>query len=458
MSTTSAIIDPTNTTVPYGYAYAGGSCSPTIITGINDGISGSNYLFSTTSNTISIPTASVLQNDIPTSGLNISGLSIVYNNATINASVSISGGNIIVSATPGSGLILLSYIPVNASNQYGNLTYIFVYFASSSCNPANYCNLIQNGDFENVIGGTFCGPMTGTNAVNIACWARQQGTPVVITRSCTTGFIYDLAQNTIGSSPPVNSFSGIGNDKIVGLHLSYDGFNSKQADVIVNNLSTPLVPSNTYSFSFIAHNPTNAIPGNNTSASPVVITIASAAQYPSIANNSFPGGVNVIADFTLPCTPTWTQISQGFTFTAQGNIPHQAFLIGINSISTIAQNSLSFTSPATNVWCYLDDIQLLNAPSPSVAFTQTLCGNQTMSNLGQYASISGGIFSGDAVTLLGGQYNFNANPPLQPGLYPVAYTYTSGGCTNTINTLITISTKYKHCLERFCIFTIWENQ
>ena len=65
-----------------------------------------------------------------------------------------------------------------------------------------------------------CGPNELTASVihiDLLLGQVLEGLPSVITRSCTTsGGVYELGVNTIGSSPNViNSFNGTGNNRVV---------------------------------------------------------------------------------------------------------------------------------------------------------------------------------------------------------------------------------------------------
>jgi hypothetical protein len=424
-----ADIDQGNT----GHSYSA-TCSPSNIIGMNDGLVSGVYVYTTTGTSISIPTAIILANDSPTTGLTVSCEEVVYTNTITLAAASVTGTNLVVTANAGSGLVLVKYLPKNSANQYGNAAYVFVYFLSNNCNPVNACNIIQNGSFENLITNTMTtqcgllGPDLIPNA--ISCWEAYEGAPAVFTRSCTSsGSNYNLGINTIGSSPYIiNSFNGAGNDRVLG--LTYSTSNPLSTQALKNNLGSALVPTTAYKLSFMVNNPAGTI---NSSNAPVVISVATNTSFAFSQTSSFPSGLNAIADFTIPATSTWTQVTYTFTFSSPGSMNHSAFLIGVNGASTIL-------TPSASIWCYIDEVSLVSLPSPSFAISNnTICGNQAISDLGQFASVTG-TFSGVGVTQSGGLYHFNLNSSLSPGTYPIAFTYQHGGCYNTIYQLITVNT------------------
>jgi hypothetical protein len=413
-------------------------CTPTIIYGLNDGISNGIYTFTTNTNALSIPTSSLLQNDFPSSGLTVSCVEVIYSNSTTSVTASVSGTTLNVTALSGSGLALLKYYPLDGSGNYGNATYVFIYFLSNNCNPTNACNMVQNGGFESLVSTMACGIMSMQTGPIISCWENQVGNPAVLSRSCTSGSVYNLNVNTVGSAPYVmNSFNGTGNDRVVALHYSPINIGNTQA--IKNNLSSALVPNSIYKISLMVANVTSSLTGNNTTNHPVVITIASNTVYPFFSS-SFPSTLNVIAQFTVPASNSWTQVSQTFTFT--GPVNHSALLIGINATATIAQGTLT---PPNGVTCYIDEVSLIPQPSPTFNLGNlSICGNTIVPNLDQFTSNpSIGTFSGTGVTFNGSTYDFNLTSTLSPGIYPIAYTYTtngSGGCTHTLHSFVTVST------------------
>ncbi len=413
------------------------SCIPTnTLIGINDGLIGNNYIFITNSNSISIPTSSLTLNDIPNT-VSVTNVSVVYTNTITSATASVSGNNLIVNATTGSGLILVKYYPTNGTIT-GNATYVFVYFSSNNCNPINSCNMIQNGGFESGMSFNTCGTMTSTSGPMVNCWEIHEGSPVVLTRSCSSSGSYNLGSNTIGSAPTImNSFNGVGNNRVIA--LNYSNSNPNNTQVIKTNLGTPLISGNAYRLSFMVANVSSTLSQNNSVNSPVVITIASNPNFAFVPSGTYPSTLNVLGQFTINASTTWTQITHNFTFTSNGN-SHTALLIGINPLATA---SLGVLTSSNSIWCYLDEVSLVSQSNPTFSITSTpICGNSLIPDLDVYTSNpSVGSFSGNHVSFANGLYSFNSQLNiLSPGNYPVAYTYTAGGCTNTIYDFVAVST------------------
>ncbi|MEI6021927.1 MAG: hypothetical protein WCR21_12430, partial [Bacteroidota bacterium] len=373
-STPTALIDGTLSF----HTYSGFTCATTsTVFGINDGIYNGLYTFTTNTSSISIPTYSILANDYPSSGLSIGcgGVEVIYNNTVNPVTTSISGSSLIINAAQGSGLIILKYYPQDGNNITGNATYIFVYFSSQNCNPPNTCNLVQNGGFESTFGNTGCGPINSFTGAIISCWDNHNGNASLISRNCSTGNSYNLNSNTIGTFPlVVNSFNGTGNDKVVALKYSTLSPNGNQ--IIKNNISAPLVPGNSYRFSMIVQNPLSSLLLNNQGGNSIVVTVCTNSIFPFLATGIYPANLNVIAEFTIPATSSWTQVSQTFTFNPSITNNHSSLIIGINSAKT---NSLGLSIPHS-VYCYLDEVSLLPVPSPSVALGFSICGNASLLN------------------------------------------------------------------------------
>jgi|GEM_PF-1969336 len=427
----SAIIRIVPPAIPFNsFAYTN-TCSPVTIIGSNDGLAGGIFIYTTTSNSFSISTASILANDLPASGLTVECEEVVYTNTVTNAAAAVSGTSLIVTAAAGSGLVLVKYLPKNSSGEYGTATYVYVYFVSPNCNPGNACNMIQNNGFENLINGTItpqCGLLvTDMIPTAISCWENYEGTPGVFSNGCgSSGGNYQLGNNTIGSSPLIiNSFNGSGNNRVIGLSYTHPNTGTQ---AMKNNLSTPLVNGTTYLLSFLVYNPASTV---NVGSSPIVISVASNTSFTSPAPGAFPFGLLSLVDFTVPTASAWSLITHTFTFLS--SINHNAFIIGINP-------GLTSLTPSTSIWTYIDDLTLIALPGASLSPTSlTICGNQVLPNLNALAS-QPGVWSGYGVVQNGAGYDFNPGVALSPGLYPVVYTYTYGGCTGSSNFLFTVNT------------------
>ena len=205
----------------YTYTYSGSGCTPPNIWGQNDGFVNGAYSYTSTGGVINFSVSTginnLLSNDA-TSAITASCVQLVYNTGTVTTNYTTG----VVSYTPAAGYtghVLLRYIPVDASANQGNITYVHAYVLPGVCSPVSPCDLVQNGNFESQIG---CGPIGGT--VTASCWIPYTLSPDLFVRNCATSSITaNLGTNTYsstisGSLTPFNSHSPLtGNDAVVGL-------------------------------------------------------------------------------------------------------------------------------------------------------------------------------------------------------------------------------------------------
>jgi len=431
--TSNAILQGTST----AYTYTSGSCSPTMnIIGANDGYSGGVYTFTTTTGSAVINYTTLLNNDLPANSLTVSCIELIYNNATFTTSAT----DMTVSASVGAGLVLLKYLPKNSANQFGNITYIFVYFIPNGCNPSNACNMVQNGGFENLAAANPpCGGIGGAiPTVTVSCWKSYLQLPVLFASGCNSGNGYfNLGNSTLYTDVPVSNYNGSPtNTNAVGIGYFVNSTNTN-VEAMLNQLSSPLVPGQSYSVSFwiinhSANPPPTTITVLNSNNSPVVISLASAPAFPLTPTLNFPSGLNSLMDFTINASNTWALVSGTFAFSSTLT-NHPAFFIGLNASKTA---SIATTGTTSVLYCFLDDVNLVPIGSPTFALpNQTICSGQSYTNLAQYASAVTGSFTGTGVTsAFNGtttEYHFNATGTLSPGNYPIAFNYTSG-CYGTV--------------------------
>ena len=424
------------------YGYSGGGCDPSPVIGVNDGLINGSYIYTTTSNSITIPTQAILLNDYPASGLSVSCVEIVYTNASTQFSASLVSGSVVVSGAQGAGLAIVRYVPVNSTGEMGNATYIFVYFTDPNCNPATYCNMVQNGSFESS-GGTSCGVLETfpSQAATMDCWEEYPlgSKPYLYVRNCSNGVIYNLNNNTLGTgATPINSFNGSPNDKAVAVNYTA-GVGSS---ALKNHLSMPLIPGQTYDISFYAlnHPGLSSSANTNTNNNSLVLTVAAHTVFPFVNPGQFPTGLVTISQFTIPCTNNWAYYSQTFTLPTSIPVNLAGLVVGINSTQTALQGTWNNGMTA---FCFLDNVSLV--PSPAIQFvipSQTLCGNQPIGDLdGIMTGTALTAFTGSAVTFNNGKYSFNLNSTLSPGDYWITCSYTlSGGCAGEAYHKISIST------------------
>lgn len=448
-SSPSAAIDGTAST----YSYSGGNCSGTNIWGVHDGLGGNSYTITTSGTSTSIPIVTLLSNDSPTTAVGVSCVEIIYTNSITNATAYISGSNVVVNAMQGSGLQVFKYLPTNSSGEFGNVTYVYVYFLSVGCTPPDPCNMVQNGGFENVLSGATYGTLT--NILNpggpkLNCWSNHLQTPDLYTRG-STGSMFDLGVNTESLLPVVDSYTGTPNDHILGSIYVPGPSPNGLTESFINSLGAPLVPGNSYQVSMWVYNHSGTKNGNvlvNPNMNPLIVTVASASTT-ALFSTSFPGGLDVLKQFTINACNVWTPITATFVFSPSVSVNHNALIIGVN------HQSMTVYPSSTLFYCFFDDIQLLPLPGGSFSLPAAVpCGNSTFTNLAQYTStFSPGVFSGTGVTYTNSMYHFNASGTLSPGNYPIGFTYTNGaGCPITlwqnvfiINSLSLSPTSFSYC-------------
>jgi hypothetical protein len=429
------------------------ACNPTAtLVGINDGLSNGVYTYTTNSTSVNILMSSITANDLP-SGLSISCLEVVYNNAT----VSISGSSLVVTATQGIGLVLLKYLPQNTLNQFGNATYIFVYFQPAGCSVVGDCNIVQNPGFEILSSGAQCGVLGSQSPPIAVCgWENYIGLSSVSSTMCNSNFNqYNLGQSTFSSTPPVSNFNGsANNNRVVSVRSNSVGGTS-----IKNSLSSPLIPGQGYKLSLWAINPTSNIPGGiNPNSLPSVISVFSytaAGFTPSV----FPGNLNPITQITVTAGSNWSLFTYTFVYSSTLS-PAPSLIIGSDY-----NNALAIGQSSVYLECYFDEITLTPISSPTFALPQVnICTGVSYTNLAQYASAVQGVFSGVGVTASGTSYDFNAAGTLPAGSYPIAFNYTlaPAGCSGTVWQNVTIGNNFTftatnsgtYCLNTNTVITL----
>ncbi len=427
------------------YTYAAGACNAnTPVWADNDGFANGAYTFTTTGTTLNIPiTTSIITNDSP----NTTTISCVEA-MTGNGTASIVSGSLSVTITSGTGLVLVRYIPKNASGQVGWPAYVFVYFTTNGCTSTNPCNLVQNPSFESVGGGAGCGLSgTGAGIGSIDCWDQYSFTGSwMYGRTCSAPWA--LGSN---SNPTIESFNGAPNNHVINLYCGPNGA-TPFSGAMKNNLTVAMVPTQTYQVSFWAMNS----PSFNYSLNandPAVVTIASMPNFNVPYATSFPNTLNIIAEFTINPSAAWSLITQTFVFAPTPSVNHDVLIIGLNPVKT---NSLA-TIPNINKYCFIDELGLTTTPAATFVIpTTTVCGPPTYTNLAQFASPIPGTFTGSGVsaitTTAGTRYVFTGSSLAPGNYYPVAFNYTTGGCSNTIYQTIPVpGIKTSNCSDGYTL-------
>ena len=422
------------------HTYTSSNCSSPDIWGVNDGIVGGNYVYTSLTTTVIIPipnttTLGILNNDSP-STTTFSCLEDVYNIGV----ATISGTNIVYVANPGyTGPMLLRYVPVNAIGDKGNITYITGYVINTACNPVSPCNIVQNGGFENFsfphITNPICGQISSSSvSPHSSCWENFQfahTTPDMYTAGCTSGGIYNAGVNTYGILPPVTSHNGIPlNNSFVGFGLTVTGSNF--AEAMKNYLGTPLMPGQSYVLSFMIRLASNPSPSPfNPNQLPLVVSFCSSDALLPTPTATYPSTLNVIQHYTLTSGfNTWVPITTTFTFNSPGSLPHPVIMFGMNYANTVPYGY----GLGESCYAFIDDVSIQpSSAAPTLSLQPLLCLGNSILDLGQFAQPPGGVFSGQGVTFSAGLYDFNSSGTLTPGPYNISYvvTNTLNGCTST---------------------------
>jgi hypothetical protein len=437
--------------------YSGGACSGPPIWGINDGIVGGAYTYTSSGATVSINISGatgIINNDatITTSAVCVE---TVYNNGTVGVN-----GNLIT-FTPAAnftGDFLLRYIPINVSGAQGNITYIFGYIFPSGCSPISACDMVQNRGFETNLN---CGPIVGNPSITVACWNRFTLTPDLLVNNCTYSAACNLGVSTMSSTPTFSSHNmttNANNRAVVGI-AGYSQLGNGYAESLMNFMGAPLIPATSYNLSFWAYQYSgtkidpalgvNITQPVNTPSLPVVLSFATSSIPIVPVGADFP----VTSQETILTTTlanqmnTWKYYSYQFTYTPVITTTGNILYVGPNSALNLSM-AIAAGQPSTGATLYymlIDDISLKPA-SQTVSITlvsTTLCPGNGYTNLAQYVSVRTGTFTGPGVStvIVNGnvQYNFNIPGLLNPGVYTLTYSYWDNlGCLQTTYVQITL--------------------
>lgn len=414
------------------FDYQTGNCAGLGVAGVNDGIgSNGSYLY-TTAVGGATTTIFPLTNDF--GAVAFECLEIVFGSGT----PSVAAGTSFTYNTPAlPGVNLLRYVPLNASGDRGNITYIFVYVAAPGC-AADACNLVSNGGFESSTGcGAFYPNNLDPSAPKVGCWESLAASPDLFTRACPLAGT-QVGVSTFNSIPPSESQNGPPNDKFMGFFRGVS-FPQPFSEAAQTRLSNPLLPGEQYRLSFWAKTNNNInglssnIPAHVEFASDAVFPLAHVLQY-------LPGTVfqPLFPDVIVPNDNLWHFFSETFTF--NGSIPHSNLIV--------AYGGLSFPVGVNSVYFFLDDVKLEKVPT-ALTFTppSPLCLNDPPAGLNSIVSIPGGIFTGPGVSQSGA--NFTFDPTVAGiGTHSVTYLYTDvNGCEFSLTGSILVELCIEPC---FC--------
>ncbi len=477
------------------YSYSGAACDGSQVVGFNDGITDTGtYAFSTTSGTgvlISGPSlgSTILDND-RTAGVSMSSVPGAYFKClqvmTGTGTVSIDSGGIgdDVTYTPGAadfGVQLLRYIPLNASGVEGGITYIYVFAGDANCVPSA-CNLVTNGNFENVVPGSYGDLIPGLN-----CWTPVNGTPTLLSTDAAGSPYYQVPNYVQFVNGVPHPLSAPGNNDYVGLwsHHSPTGWLSSSIQEL---LSVPLDSGQQYTITFWAllggptgnslTNPayaslvgtTSPNIGIDTAMACCISNIASHIQfaagdtYPLIGSTFseipapyMPAGFTSLAKFNIvPNNFLWQSYSLTFTYAGPAN----ASTLLIQSTFWDDEDSGISAINDSNKFIAIDDVSIFPTANacPFSINPDTIYSTSPSFDLSSVADVcvAGGTFSWPAMPVITGsgvpKPTITTSGTFDPaaadsaslatggsGLIPVGYTFTSAaGCSQTVYTNIQI--------------------
>ncbi len=417
-----------STTTLNGYFnYGGSTCGGIKVAGVNDGLNADgSYTFTPNqSATITIIGTSILSNDKNATSFEC------LQDLTSGSTITITAGNATFESAV-AGLHLLRYVPVNtASGQRGNITYIYVYVKTipiSGCAPTpSACNLVVNGAFEENLGV----PSDHSQIIRACGWVDSSISP---------DYFY---QNTLypNYSTPTNLI-GIQADKILN-NKGYGGFffynfvgnwnpdSTTHGEIMGTKLSMPLQANTSYQISFDLSRADDFPSGVGfkpqmfLTSQPITPNISGYLTTAQINSGIFRTSPSFVSDAT-----SWKTITFNFTTTTGGE--QYLYLGGLNNTPCTIVNALAGT------YFYIDNVAIIPTNGSSINLSSNLsCSSTIITNLSQYlvGLPTTGVFSGDGVSFVNGQYVFNPSS-LGIGFTTITYTYNNGTCIVALNKVI----------------------
>jgi hypothetical protein len=284
--------------------------------------------------------------------------------------------------------------------------------------------MVQNGGFESTI-GPGCGAVGSLNLPNPAhvdCWHTGPFIPfapnspdLFSVTSCTSISLYSIGspQALVGSGL-MSTHNGGSNNNVWGMG---------GAEIIINKLSTSLVPTNTYVVSMWVFRPSGF---NHNAPTNFTISIVAVPQFTTAISTiitGVPGPYDILADISVSQPPlTWKLYTTTVVFNPTNNVLHNSIILGISANTTTLNN-----------YCMVDDVSIVPAGVAIPFVISQPCGVNTYTDLAQYLTTNApitGTFSGIGVTNSGSQFDFNISNNLPVGVYNITYSYlTNLGCT-----------------------------
>lgn len=403
------------------FNYGVAQCAGINVAGINDGIDNVGSYSFTGNVGVTFPITGILNNDNNASEFEC--LMDVYDATTILSTTNGTNVTQIDFTSNNVGIHLLRYIPVSATGQRGNITYIYVYVLNANCTPSA-CNKINNGSAENT---TNCGEI-GSVGVTLDCWQQYICSPDILERGCAGSF----GIPTIFNTPGADSWNGVGNDHFLR-YLSMNGHYNESTQTLLN---TPITQNGNYVVNFRARlaNSFGGVPaGFNAqilfAGSPNLL-----ASPGAIVTTALPPALTQLGNTVLiPNDNTWHQYSVPFTYLNATSL---------NNFIIMNSTNLNNIAGGFSTAIFIDDVTLTEASQVvSLTLPQTVCLNQTIPDLSSYLTpaAANGVFTGNGVQLVGGIYSFNA-AIAGAGNHQITYTFTNGlGCEISVSDEITVN-------------------
>lgn len=424
-----------NTIVLNSFNNYGGSIVTGInVQGINDGISstGAFSFIGNTGTTISI--SGILTNDY-----NATSFECVQDVFDTTSSISISGTTINFSSNI-SGLHLLRYIPINAAEKKGNITYVYIYVNElNNCGIPSACDFVINGSFEQHNGlptdsSQLNGIVCGWNTVHTA-----QSSEYYHADSTLTFPNLKVPCNAVGYE--IDNKNG---KAYVGMYIrAYsDPFNES----VRTKLKSPLLPNTTYQLSFeVSLSEGHSIDAQKCQAYlSKNLIIPSGYGYIPISN---PNMLFTKATYST-ITNGWDKII--FTFTTDSISGEEYLYVGGGLTSASGPSIFPLPAPIQIPGCektpngapyyYLDNVSLIPLNGANFNLPNQVCNTVVLPNLTSYltAAPTNGIFTGNGIVNNSGIYSFNASTA-GVGTHTITYTYTnSSGCIVTLTDSIEV--------------------
>ena len=449
------------------YDYGGAVCPGRQVVGFNDGTLAGAYTFVTSS---SVPIdinaggsgTSILNNDrvngvlmTPATGGTFTCLEVMTGTGSVSASSGTFGTT--VTYTPGStdvGVQLLRYIPVNTAGQEGNITYIYVFVGDANCLPTT-CDLVSNGDFENVTAGSY-----GYFLPNEHCWLTVNYVPMLLsTDAPTSPDNWMIPNNYYFQAGIPHPLSPATNHHFVSLYTAYHDATSWGCGSIHERLSSDLINGQQYQISFWGLIGGGATDGCCFTNRPTHLQFSVGTTFPLsgsswIPTGYLPTGFNVLGEFLVytDSFPDYTWHHYSYTVTYTGPTGADVLFIQAAPWDDVGPALLTGFDSAKSVG--IDDLSIVPISSAcpfSIPGPLSSCSLPFGLDTAVSVCVPGGTFSWPTLPVVGGAATVTTSNTFNPsnayaasvatgggGMVSVVYTYTVSGCVRTVATDVLI--------------------